>query len=41
MRIEVLTAVKISMLVFRVVMLCGLVRRYQRFVGTYRLHLQG
>jgi hypothetical protein len=27
--------------VFRVVMLCGLVDGYQRFGGTYRFHLKG
>jgi hypothetical protein len=31
LRFEVLTAVKMSMLVFWVVTLCGLVGRYQRF----------
>jgi hypothetical protein len=39
MRFEVLTAVKMSMLVFWVVMPCGLVGKYQRFGGTYCLHL--
>jgi hypothetical protein len=38
MRSEVLTAVK--MLIFWVVTLCGFVDIYQRFGGTYRLHLQ-
>jgi hypothetical protein len=37
---EVLTAVKMSMLVFQAVTPCGL-DRYQRFVGTYCLHPQG
>jgi hypothetical protein len=36
---EVLTAVKLSML-FWVVVLCELVGRYQRFGGTYIVHLQ-
>jgi hypothetical protein len=40
MRFEVLTAVKMSILVFWVVTQCGLVGRYQRFGGTYCLHLQ-
>jgi hypothetical protein len=35
MRLEVLTAVKISLLVFWVVMPCGLVGRYQCFGETY------
>jgi hypothetical protein len=39
LRSEVLTAVKMSMLVFWVVTPCGLVNGYQRFGGTYRLHL--
>jgi hypothetical protein len=39
-RFEVLTAVKMLMLFFWVVMLCGLVGRYQCFGGTYCLHLQ-
>jgi hypothetical protein len=38
-KFEVLTAVKILMLVFWVVRPCGLVGRYQHFVGTYCLHL--
>jgi hypothetical protein len=38
-RFEVLTAVKMSMLVFWVVTPCGLVRRYQRFGETYCLQL--
>jgi hypothetical protein len=38
---EVLTAVKMSLLGFRIVMPCGLVGRYQRFGGKYCLHLQG
>jgi hypothetical protein len=37
---EVLTTVKMSMLVFWVVMPCGLVGRYQRFGETHCLHLQ-
>jgi hypothetical protein len=41
MRFEILTAEKMSMLVFWVVMPCGLVGRHQRFGGTYSLHLQG
>jgi hypothetical protein len=41
MKFEVLTVVKFLMLVFRVVMLCGLEDRYQCFGGTYGLHLQG
>jgi hypothetical protein len=40
MRFEVLRAVKISMLVFWVVMPCGLVGRYQRFGGKYCFILQ-
>jgi hypothetical protein len=40
MRFDVLTAVKMSMLVFWVVTPCGLVGRYQRFGGTYCLYLQ-
>jgi hypothetical protein len=40
MRFEVLTAVKTSMLVFWVVLLCGLVGRDQRSGKTYCLHLQ-
>jgi hypothetical protein len=41
MRFEVLTAVKMSMLVFWVVTPCGLVGRFQRFRKTYCLHLLG
>jgi hypothetical protein len=41
MRFEVLTAVKMSMLVFWVVTPCELVDRHQRFGGAYCLHLQG
>jgi hypothetical protein len=41
LKYEVLTAVKMSVVVFWVVMLCGLVGGNQRFEGTYRLHLQG
>jgi hypothetical protein len=40
MRFEVLTEVKLSMLVFWVVTPCGLVGRYQRFGRTYCLNLQ-
>jgi hypothetical protein len=40
LRFEVLTAVKISTLVFWVVTPCGLVGRYQRFGGTHCHHLQ-
>jgi hypothetical protein len=39
-RFEVLTAVKISILVFWVVTSCGLVGRYRHFGGTYCLDLQ-
>jgi hypothetical protein len=38
---EVLTAVKMSMLFFWVITPCGLASRYQRFGGTYCVHLQG
>jgi hypothetical protein len=38
MRYEVLTAVKMAMLVFWVVTSCGLGNRYQRFGETYCLH---
>jgi hypothetical protein len=38
---EVLTSVNMSVLVFWVVTPCGLLSRYQRFGGTYCLHLQG
>jgi hypothetical protein len=38
-RFEVLTAMKISMLVFWVVMLCGPVGKYQCFGETYYRHL--
>jgi hypothetical protein len=38
---DVLTAVKMSMLLFYVVTLYGLVGRYQNFGETYCLHLQG
>jgi hypothetical protein len=34
LRYEVLTAVKMSMLVFSILTPCGFVGRYQRFVGT-------
>jgi hypothetical protein len=40
-RFEGLTAVKVSMLVFWVVMLRELVGRYKRFEGAYCFHLQG
>jgi hypothetical protein len=39
-RFEVFTAVKMLMLFFWVITSCGLVGRYQRFGGTYCLHLQ-
>jgi hypothetical protein len=38
---DVLTAVKMSIVVFRVLTPCDLVGGYQCFGGTYRLHLQG
>jgi hypothetical protein len=37
---EILTAVKIPMMVFWAMMPCGPVGGYQRFGGTYCLHLQ-
>jgi hypothetical protein len=40
MKYEVLTAVNMSLLVFRVVTPCGLAGRYQHFGGTYCPHLQ-
>jgi uncharacterized membrane protein YqjE len=40
MTFEVLTVVKMTMLVIWVVTPCGLVGRYQRFGQTYCLHLQ-
>jgi hypothetical protein len=40
MRFEVLTAVKMLILVFWVVTSYGHVGRYQHFRGTYCLHLQ-
>jgi hypothetical protein len=40
-RFEVYTAMKMLMLVFWVVMPCGLVDRCKRFGRTYCLHLQG
>jgi hypothetical protein len=40
LRFEVLTALKMSILVKWVVTPCGLVGRYQRFGGTYCLHRQ-
>jgi hypothetical protein len=39
-RFKVLTAVKMSILVFWVVMSCGLSNRYQRFEGTCCFDLQ-
>jgi hypothetical protein len=41
MRFDVLTAVRMSMLLLWVVTPCELVGRYQRFGETYCLHLQG
>jgi hypothetical protein len=41
MRSEVLTAVRMSILVLWIVTPCGLVGTYQRFGETYCLHLQG
>jgi hypothetical protein len=42
MRFEVLMALKILLLVFWVVMACGLfIGRYKHYRGTYCLHLQG
>jgi hypothetical protein len=40
MRFEVVIVVKMSLVVFSVVMLCRLVGGCQRFRGTYCLHLQ-
>jgi hypothetical protein len=40
MRFEVLMVVKMLMLVFWIVMLCGLVGRYQCFGGTFCFHLR-
>jgi hypothetical protein len=40
MRFEVFTVLKMSMMVFWVVTPCGLAGAYQRFEGTYHLHLQ-
>jgi hypothetical protein len=40
MRFEVLMTVKMSMLVLQVVMLCGLVGRYQCLRGTFSLKMQ-
>jgi hypothetical protein len=40
-RYEVLTEVKMLMLVFRVVTLCELAGRYQRFGETYCFHHEG
>jgi hypothetical protein len=39
-RSEVLMAVKMSIIVFRVVVVCSLVGGYQHFGRMYRLHLQ-
>jgi hypothetical protein len=39
-RFEVLTAVKMSMLLFCFITPCRLVGRYHSFGGTYCLHLQ-
>jgi hypothetical protein len=41
MRFEVLTAVKMLMLIFWVFTPYGLVGTYKRFGGAYCLHLQG
>jgi hypothetical protein len=41
MRLAALRAVKIPMLILWVVTTCRLVHRYQRFEGTYKLHVQG
>jgi hypothetical protein len=41
LQFDALTALKMSMLVFWFVALCGLVGGYQRFGGRYYLHLQG
>jgi hypothetical protein len=38
---EVLMVVNMSLVVFWVVTLCGLVGGYHHFEGTYCLHLQG
>jgi hypothetical protein len=40
-RLEVFTSVKMTIVVFWIVMACGLVRGYQCFGGTYHLHLRG
>jgi hypothetical protein len=40
-RLEVLTALKMTVLFFWVVTPCRLIGRYQRFGETYCLHLQG
>jgi hypothetical protein len=39
MRLKVLIAVKVSMLIFWVLTLCGLIRQYQHFEGKYFLCL--
>jgi hypothetical protein len=41
MRFGVITAVKMSLMVFWAVTPCGIVDRYRRFGGTYCLQLQG
>jgi hypothetical protein len=41
MRVDVLKAMKVSVVVFCVVAPCGIVGGYQSFEGTYCLHLQG
>jgi hypothetical protein len=41
MRFEVLTVVKMLILVFCVLRQCGLLLRYQHFGGKYCLDLQG
>jgi hypothetical protein len=41
LKLQVLTAVKMSILVIGVVTPCVLVGGYRRFGGTYCLHLQG
>jgi hypothetical protein len=40
LRFDVFTVVKILIVVFWVVMLCGLVGGYKCFVGTNHLHMQ-
>jgi hypothetical protein len=41
LRFNVLTVMKMAIMVFWVVTPCSFVGGYQRFRGTYRLHLQG